>query len=122
MRKILPICIMLLIFSCQTVEDHNVIGISNKIIHKKGLYQELVEKDIFYKEFSDDREYKKESLKTGINKMPYPSSYDLSEENKTQIISIKLINQEDTIISTYFKVAEELENSFIFESLEDGEE
>ena len=30
MRKILPICIMLLIFSCQTVEDHNVIGISNK--------------------------------------------------------------------------------------------
>ena len=29
----------------------NVIGISNKIIHKKGLYQELVEKDIFYKEY-----------------------------------------------------------------------
>ena len=30
MRKILPICIMLLIFSCQTVEDQNVIEISNK--------------------------------------------------------------------------------------------
>ena len=30
MRKILPICIMLLIFSCQTVEDNNVVGISNK--------------------------------------------------------------------------------------------
>ena len=30
MRKILPICIMLLIFSCQPVEEHNGIEISNK--------------------------------------------------------------------------------------------
>ena len=30
MRKILPICLMLLIFSCQPVEEHNGIEISNK--------------------------------------------------------------------------------------------
>ena len=49
----------------------------------------------------------------------FKKNYD---QNQTQIISSKLINQEETIISAYLKVAEKLENSFIFESLEDGEE
>ena len=44
------------------------------------------------------------------------------ERNKTQIISVKLINQKETITSAYLKVAENSKNSFLFESLEDGEE
>ena len=58
-------------------------------------------------------------IKIEQNFADFKKNYD---QNNTQIISIKLINQEETIISTYLKVAEELENSFIFESLEDGEE
>ena len=44
------------------------------------------------------------------------------ERNKTQIISVKLINHKETITSAYLKVAENSKNSFLFESLEDGEE
>ena len=44
------------------------------------------------------------------------------ERNKTQIISVKLINNKETITSAYLKVAENSKNSFLFESLEDGEE
>ena len=39
------------------------------------------------------------------------------ERNKTQIISVKLINQKETITSAYLKVAENSKNSFLFESL-----
>ena len=49
----------------------------------------------------------------------FKKNYD---QNKTQIISSKLVNQNETIITAYLKVAEKSENSFIFESLEDGEE
>ena len=45
-----------------------------------------IEKDIFYKEFLVSTENKKELLKNNINKMPYPSSYNLSEENKIQVL------------------------------------
>jgi len=58
-------------------------------------------------------------IKIEQNFADFKKNYD---QNKTQIISSKLINQEETIISAYLKVAEKLENSFIFESLEDGEE
>ena len=58
-------------------------------------------------------------IKIEQNFADFKKNYD---QNKTQIISSKLVNQEETIISAYLKVAEELENSFIFESLEDGEE
>ena len=60
-----------------------------------------------------------EKINIEQNFADFKKNYD---QNKTQIISSKLINQEETIISAYLKVAEKLENSFIFESLEDGEE
>ena len=44
------------------------------------------------------------------------------QENKTQIISSKIVNKKETIISAFLKVTEESDNSFLFESLEDGEE
>tara|TARA_S200000501_G_scaffold94519_1_gene87869 strand:- start:45099 stop:46589 length:1491 start_codon:yes stop_codon:yes gene_type:complete len=44
------------------------------------------------------------------------------QENKTQIISSKIVNKKETIISAFLKVTEETDNSFLFESLEDGEE
>ena len=44
------------------------------------------------------------------------------QENKTQIISSKIVNRKETIISAYLKLTEESQNSFLFESLEDGEE
>ena len=44
------------------------------------------------------------------------------QENKTQIISSKIVNKKETIISAFLKVTEESDNCFLFESLEDGEE
>ena len=60
-----------------------------------------------------------EKINIEQNFTDFKKNYD---QNKTQIISSKLVNKNETIISAYLKVAEKLENSFIFESLEDGEE
>ena len=46
-------------------------------------------------------------IKIEQNFADFKKKYD---QNKTQIISSKLINQEETIISAYLKVAEKLEN------------
>jgi anthranilate synthase component 1 len=43
------------------------------------------------------------------------------EENIPQIISFKFSNNEKTITSSYLKTAQKNKNSFLFESLEDGE-
>ena len=42
------------------------------------------------------------------------------ERNKTQIISVKLINQKETITSAYLKVAENSKNSFFTVGLRSG--
>ena len=45
-----------------------------------------VEKDIFYKELSEKKIDKNEFYKSNDNKIPYPSSFDLYEENKSLVL------------------------------------
>ena len=45
-----------------------------------------VEKDIFYKELSEKTIDKNEFYKSNDNKIPYPSSFDLYEENKSLVL------------------------------------
>ena len=59
-----------------------------KSAYKKYIDIRIIEidKDIFNKEFLVSKEHKNELIKNNVNRMPYPSSYNLSEENNIQVL------------------------------------